>query len=63
MDTGHDFTPADVITPHPVYGWMSWIAVKDPSPATFEELKPLLEDAYGLATEKFAKRVRKGRPE
>jgi hypothetical protein len=57
VNTGHDFTACDTITPHPVYGWMSWIAVKNPSSTTFDELKPLLAEAYKLAVEKFGKRV------
>lgn len=58
VDTGHDFTAADVVTPHPVYGWMSWIAVKDPTAETFDALKPLLADAYRLAVAKYDRRVR-----
>ncbi|MDR0780650.1 MAG: DUF6194 family protein [Pseudomonadales bacterium] len=57
VNTGHDFTTCDIITPHPVYGWMSWIAVKNPSPATLDELKPLLAEAYKLAATKFSKRI------
>ena len=57
VTTGHDFTKSNVVTPHPVYGWMCWIAVKNPSPETLEELKPLLAESYQVATEKFKKRV------
>ena len=58
VDTGHDFTLADVITPHPVYGWMSWIAVKSPSKESFDEIKPLLAESYKLAVLKFEKRIK-----
>jgi hypothetical protein len=57
VNTGHDFTACNVITPHPVYGWMSWIAVKNPSAETLGELKPLLAETYKLAVTKFGKRV------
>ncbi len=57
VSTGHDFPLPNVITPHPVYGWMSWIAVKNPDHATFDRLKPLLVEAYHLATAKFNKRM------
>jgi hypothetical protein len=57
VDMGHDFAACDIIAPHPVYGWMSWVAVKNPSSATFEELKPLLAEAYKLAAAKFGKRA------
>jgi hypothetical protein len=44
--TGHDFAALDQIMPHPVYAPMSWVCVLNPSDATFEEVKPLLADAY-----------------
>ena len=50
VDSGHDFTKDNVITPHPVYGWMNWIAVKNPAHETFDSLKPLLTEAYQMAT-------------
>ena len=58
VETGHDFAALDTLLPHPVYGWMSWISVLNPGPATFESVKPLLEEAHGLAAAKFGKRVR-----
>lgn len=33
-----DFTEIDRITPHPVYGWMSWIAVINPERENAERL-------------------------
>ncbi len=57
VNSGHDFTQSDVVTPHPVYGWMCWIAVKNPSPETLERLKPLLAESYQIAMGKFKKRV------
>lgn len=57
VGTGHDFTALDILTPHPVYGWMAWVSVLNPSAATFEQVKPLLAEAYGLAVGKFSKRV------
>jgi len=32
IDTGHDFAALDQLFPHPVYGWMSWVAVLNPRP-------------------------------
>jgi len=57
VGTGHDFTVLDQLLPHPVYGWMSWVSVLNPSAATFDKVKPLLSEAYDLAVGKFAKRV------
>lgn len=58
IDTGHDFKALNAITPHPVYGWMCWIAVVNPSIATFEKLKPLITEAVEIATKKFDKKVK-----
>jgi hypothetical protein len=57
VNTGHDFTALDQLLPHPVYGWMSWVCVLNPSAATFETLEPLLAEAYDLAVAKFAQRA------
>ena len=46
---GHDFTAPDRIMPHPVYGKMYWVCVLNPSEATFEQIKPMLAEAYQLA--------------
>lgn len=51
-----DFTATDRLLPHPVYAWMGWAAVLDPSPETFEVLKPLIQESYEYAREKFTKR-------
>lgn len=58
VETGHDFTALNQLTPHPVYGWMSWVSVLNPSTSTFETIKPLLLEAHGLAVSKFAKRMK-----
>lgn len=52
----YDFTLLDTILPHPVYAWMGWISILNPSEDTFEKLKPLIEESYAFATEKFKKR-------
>lgn len=51
-----DFTVQDRLLPHPVYAWMGWICVLNPSAGTFEALKPLIRENYEFAKEKFAKR-------
>jgi hypothetical protein len=44
-----DFTAEDVLTPHPVYAWMGWVAVVAPRPATLDALAPLIAAAYERA--------------
>ena len=53
FDPTYDFTAADTIMPHPVYGRQYWVCVVNPSVATFESLRPLLAEAYELAVEKY----------
>lgn len=53
----YDFTATDQIIPHPVYAWMGWICVLNPSEQTFERLKPLILEAYEYAKEKYMKKI------
>lgn len=54
-----DFTATDVLTPHPIYGWMSWIAVLSPTAVTWRNTcVPLLTDAHARAIATFGRRVR-----
>ena len=59
IDTEHDFTKLDTLMPHPIYGWMSWVQILNPSTESFETLLPLLNEAYINAIIKFDKRVAK----
>ena len=56
VDMDYDFSSMDCILPHPVYAWMSWICVLNPSDQTFERLKPYIDEAYEYAKEKFKKK-------
>lgn len=52
-----DFRKRNTLIPHPVYGWMSWACILNPSPECFETtLKPLIDEAYCLAVQKAKKR-------
>lgn len=57
VDGPWDFTALNTLTPHPIYGWMSWVAVSNPSIETFQEIQPLIEAAYQKAERTFSKRV------
>lgn len=48
-----DLRELDRLNPHPVYGWMSWVQVLAPSPATFALLEPALADSLRLVKEKW----------
>ncbi len=51
-----DFTSLDTIIPHPVYAWMGWVYVLNPSDRIFEDFKVMIQESYEFAKEKFSKR-------
>lgn len=54
-----DFTALNQLTPHPIYGWMSWVSILNPDEATFERYMPLLVNAHQKAKATFEKRIKK----
>ena len=48
----YDFTTLDQLLPHPVYGRQHWVCVLNPSTATFDNLRPLLVEAYQIAADR-----------
>src|SRR6266487_1759159 len=50
----YDFTALDVIMPHPEYAQYHFICVLSPSEETFEEIRPLLAEAYDIAARRYA---------
>ncbi len=56
IDLDYDFTALDRLMPHPVYAYMSWICVLNPTPETFEKIKPLLLEAHTIAKRRNANR-------
>ena len=59
IDGPWDFTALDTLTPHPVYGWMSWISILNPSAASLTSLGPMIDAAYQKAATAFDKRIAK----
>ncbi|MEP5758364.1 MAG: DUF6194 family protein [Litoreibacter sp.] len=57
VDGPWDYTALNTLTPHPVYGWMSWVAVLNPSADIFSEIEPLIQAAYQKAQKAFSKRI------
>lgn len=57
----YDFAALDTVMPHPVYAPQSWVCVLNPSPETFERVKPLLADAYSRAAKSYASTQNKRR--
>lgn len=50
-----DFSQTGRLMPHPVYGWMSWMCILNPSRKAFAEILPLIAAAHQRAIE-FAMR-------
>jgi hypothetical protein len=59
IDMKYDFTLENTIMPHPVYGWMSWIGVINPTESTFKTILPLIDEGYKLCIKKYNKRLGK----
>lgn len=62
VQTGHDFTAVDELTPHPVYAWMGWVQILSPAQPSWETLRPLLDEAHGKAKAAFDARIRRSGP-
>jgi hypothetical protein len=52
----HDFAALDRLLPHPVYGRNHWVCILNPSDAAFEQVKPLLAEAYDVASKRYSRR-------
>jgi hypothetical protein len=52
----YDYAALDRLMPHPVYAPQSFVCVLNPSPATFETIKPLLAEAYSIVEARHNKR-------
>lgn len=57
IETNHNFTATDELMPHPIYGWMSWAQILNPTSEKLEEIMPLIAEAYQSAVIKFNKKV------
>lgn len=56
VDMPFDFSAVDQILPHPVYAWMGWVCALNPSEQAFQGLKPLIQEGYEYAKEKYRKK-------
>lgn len=49
IEGDYDFQKIDTILPHPVYGWMGWVSILNPSEDSFKQCQKLLDNAYNKA--------------
>ncbi|OYZ38497.1 MAG: hypothetical protein B7Y25_00920 [Alphaproteobacteria bacterium 16-39-46] len=59
IEGSYDFKEIDILTPHPIYGWMAWVSVLNPSLSSFEKLKKLLSESYHLTVKKYKRNTLK----
>lgn len=52
----YDFTALDRLSPHPIYGWMCWVAISNPSKDSFKSLEYLLMESYQLTRQKHTRK-------
>ena len=57
VDGGWDFTSIDQLTPHPIYGWMNWMCINNPTHSTFDQLHEIIESAYNKAKKSVDRRL------
>ena len=53
IDGNYNFTATNILTPHPIYGWMKWVSILNPSRESFENIWPLINESYNAAVGKF----------
>lgn len=53
----YDFQSTDTLTPHPIYGWMAWVSILNPSKTSIKDLKPLIDESYEICIEKYKKKI------
>jgi uncharacterized protein DUF6194 len=52
----YDFAASDVLMPHPVYGPNHFVCILNPSDPSFQEIRPLLDEAYRIAAGRVERR-------
>jgi hypothetical protein len=52
-----DFTSVNTLMPHPIYSWMAWVCVINPTSETLNKLWPLTEEGYQLCVKKYERKM------
>ena len=59
IEGNYDFRQLGSLTPHPVYGWMRWVSVVNPTPSLWPQIEDLLKKSYALYIIKHVQRIKK----
>ena len=57
IDGDYHFQSLDILTPHPIYGWMAWISIINPSHKSLEGMRSLIDESYQICMEKYQKKI------
>ena len=57
IDTEHNFTKCNVLMPHPIYAWMSWVQILNPSESKLTDIFGLIAESHVNAVNKFNKKT------
>ena len=57
----HDHAALDVLMPHPVYAQNHFVSILNPSEASFQRVRPLLDEAYRIAAGRVERRTARQR--
>lgn len=49
--------------PHPVYAWMGWVCILNPTEDKFKKVEYLIDESYEYAVEKFSKKSKVNKKE
>ena len=52
-----DFHQLDLLTPHPVYAWMGWVCILEPTGLNQRTVKSLIAESYEIAVTKFENKI------
>jgi hypothetical protein len=53
IDMDYDFAKVDELMPHPIYAWMSWVMILNPTIETLNNITYLLKEGYELTVKKY----------
>lgn len=53
VDVPYDFSRPGALMPHPVYAWMGWVCILNPSAEQFDACLPLIRLAEAKAAKRF----------
>jgi hypothetical protein len=51
----YNYAALDKVMPHPIYAPQSFVCVLNPSPETFETVKPMLAEAWSIVEARHSK--------